>query len=294
MSAEAERGCGFRQPGGLYLVGGGASVPCDRLPVPLEPCACCGWAPGQLRSHAWIPGKFLGDHRLPQYREGNEKHGEDPYARIPNGRTYPCPDHKLGERFGLRGSDPICVPDDEPRLLMWVGVRFYSAESFTAEASALGISKRISEIPKGLVLGRTWVLFAHPEATYEPVSWAFNWLYGDGEVQRAPGIFHGFVPQAVELILHETEATAERIEKESARGVRVVIIPDGAKDARISWRPGEPRPEIPPAPAQVPLNAEGAGSEGTDTPHVEAPAPSATTAPAEPGAISDDVEEGPD
>jgi hypothetical protein len=79
-----------------------------------------------------------------------------------------------------------------------------------------------------------------------------------------------------------------------SRRTYLVLTPESAARLaagiqRLARAPGDP-----PAPAQVPLNAEGAGSEGTDTPHAEAPAPSATTAPAEPGAISDDVEEGPD
>lgn len=32
-SIETARGCGFRQPGGLYLVSGALSDPCDRLPL---------------------------------------------------------------------------------------------------------------------------------------------------------------------------------------------------------------------------------------------------------------------
>lgn len=224
---------------------GSGGVPCDRLPVPIVPCACCGFEPEQLRSHAWVPGHYLGDHvrlatisyltravRVTLRRKhavacrdrSNEYHGE------------------LGEEFA--GRDPICRADDEPRLLMWVGRRFYSPATFSAESRELGISKRISEIPKGLVLGKTWVLLAHPDACYEPTSWSFNWLYGDGEVVPAPGIFEAFVPRRVELILHERDATAERVEREAKRGVSVVVIPDDAKDARISWRPGEAKPEI--------------------------------------------------
>ena len=33
MAVEAKRGCGFRKVGGLYLVGGGFGIPCDRLPI---------------------------------------------------------------------------------------------------------------------------------------------------------------------------------------------------------------------------------------------------------------------
>lgn len=267
MSAEAERGCGYRQPGGLYLVTGSGGVGCDRLPVPIEPCRCCGFVPEQLRSHAWVPGRFLGDHTIlgPYARavrerdgsavrgvDGRDQRGPPSYAKVPE----PCRDHDASSRWGLAGTDPVCVPSEEPRLLMWVGRRFYTPDAFTAEADQLGISKRISQLPEGLVLGETWVLLAHPDACYEPVSWSFRWLFGDGEVLAAPGVFQAFIPQRVELILHEAQATPERIEREAKRGVSVVIIPDGARDARISWRPGEPRPELPVAPKQATLDEE--------------------------------------
>lgn len=243
MSAESERGCGFRQPGGLYLVSGGPSVICDRLPVPIVPCACCGYVPPQTRGFAWVSGRWLGDHRKYTVRAN------------PNVLTR-CFDAVApwGENF-VGGRDPICLSSEEPRLLLWVGKRYYSPESFAEESDRLGVSKRIPEIPDGLILGKTWAFLAHPEACVEPVSAGFRWLFGDGVVYPAPGVFQAFVPQRVELILHESEATAERVAKEAARGVSVVIIPDGAADARVSWRPGEPRPEtptaIPAAPQEV-------------------------------------------
>lgn len=30
MACEPKRGCGYRKVGGIYLVGGGIGVPCDR------------------------------------------------------------------------------------------------------------------------------------------------------------------------------------------------------------------------------------------------------------------------
>lgn len=228
MTPEVERGCGFRKPGGVYLISFGPSVGCDRLPVPVSPCSCCGFAPRQLRSHTWIPGRWLGQHRVSV-----------------RGSQRMCPDHRPEETWGIGGRDPICVPSEEANLLMWVGRQSYTPQSFNEEASRLGVSKRIAEIPEGLVLGKTWVFLAHPDACHEPMSWAFNWLFGDGEVGTAPGIFHGMIPRRIEIILHESEATPERTQKENSRGVDVVIIPDGALDARVSWKPGEPRPDLP-------------------------------------------------
>jgi len=42
MAQESKRGCGYRKVGGLYLVGDGIFVPCDRLPYLLETCPVCG------------------------------------------------------------------------------------------------------------------------------------------------------------------------------------------------------------------------------------------------------------
>ena len=200
-----------------------------------------GFAPVQTRSFSWVPGRWLGDHRVGAWCSGRSEFGPADVAYA----FVRCPDAEESRIVG--GHDPVCVADDSPRLLMWVGARYYSPGEFTAEASRLGVSKRIAELPAGIKFGETWVLLAHPEACHEPVSWSFRWLFGDGEVGTAPGVFHAFVPVRAELILRESEATPERIAKEAARGVSIVIVPDGAADARVSWRPGEERPaEAPP------------------------------------------------
>jgi hypothetical protein len=246
VTLEPERGCGYRKPGGLYLVNDGPGVPCDRLPVPIAPCACCGFEPNQIRSHQWLPGRFLGDHVLQAFRTGDETRNEDPYDRFPIGWRA-CSDHKSrrwSEQAGgfVTGRDPICVPSDEPRLLMWVGKKHYTPSTFADEARRLGISKRVPVIPEGLVLGETWVVLAHPDACHDGLTWGLRWLFGDGEVLTSPGVFQAFVPTRAEIVLRESEATPARLELEGKRGVDVVIIPDGAADARLSWRPGEPRP----------------------------------------------------
>lgn len=274
MTAEVERGCGFRKPGGIYLVSDGPSVGCDRLPLPISPCSCCGYAPSQTRSHQWLPGHFLGDHRVQPFLavgKAMRAWGLEAHNGHAKGQRCGDSDHLL--------SDPICRANGERRLLMWVGRQHYTPGSFAEEASRIGVSKRIADIPDGLVLGKTWVLLAHPDACYEPVSWSFHWMYGDGEVGTAPGLFQAFVPRRVEVVLHESEASEERVAKESARGVSVVIIPDGAADARISWRPGEPRPE-----GAGPTQEEQAGIDeeaGHQGPTVESPFRSGTPEPRE-------------
>jgi hypothetical protein len=41
MAIEASRGCGYRKVGGLYLVGSGLTVACDRLPLEITTCPVC-------------------------------------------------------------------------------------------------------------------------------------------------------------------------------------------------------------------------------------------------------------
>lgn len=54
MAIEARRGCGYRKVGGIYLVGGGIGVPCDRLPYPLTVCPCCSQGVKQGRGWTWV------------------------------------------------------------------------------------------------------------------------------------------------------------------------------------------------------------------------------------------------
>ena len=63
-----------------------------------------------------------------------------------------------------------------------------------------------------------------------------------------PGIFCAFVPRAVELILKQSDATPERVEKEAKRGVTVVTVPDDDPDHQGSvWdaKDEDSQPELP-------------------------------------------------
>jgi hypothetical protein len=281
MAVESARACGYRKVGGLYLVGGGSSVTCDRLPYPLEECPACGRVAEQNRSHEWP--EYFTDHEVadPSHRASviltrPKPHGARRYTRewvegVGRMGDRPCRDRETTEamRKPLAGfyraqaqaglHDPICERWTERRLLLWVGRAFYTPEAFSKEAAEMGISRRLTQIPKGLKLGETWVLLAHPDACYEPVSWAFHWLYGDGDVGRAPGVFYGFRPERLELILRQSDATPERIAKEAVRGVTVVAVPDDDKDHQGTvWRKTDeeaaplaadalPIPDTPPA-----------------------------------------------
>jgi hypothetical protein len=251
MAVEAKRGCGYRKEGGLYLVGGGLSAPCDRMPYRLDRCRTCGGGVKFTRGHTWLEPDFFPTH----------EHCHDP---------GPCP------VCGYVGADKDgWVPDDfGPHLLLWIGRGHYSPDAFLKESRELGVSRRIAALPKGLVLGETWVLLAHLDAVppAEPTVCArcsvAEHLHKTGEAGQialngrvdtipiceqfqapkpTPGIFCAFVPRAVELILKESDATPERREKEAKRGITVVAVPDDDRDHQGSvWDKDEDsQPELP-------------------------------------------------
>ena len=243
MAVEAKRGCGYRRVGGLYLVGGGLSAPCDRMPYPLERCRTCGSGIKFTRGPQWLQPDFFPVH------EGC--HDESPCPVCVNGGPDESTSASADDLFG-------------PHLLLWIGRAHYTPEEYLAESHSLGVSRRISAMPKSLVLGETWVLLAHLDAVppEDPTACAECARKradhpGGGLTAQAcgsfkepvasPGIFCAFIPRAVELILKESDATAERREKEAKRGVTVVAVPDGDRDHQGSvWDKDEDsQPELP-------------------------------------------------
>lgn len=60
-----------------------------------------------------------------------------------------------------------------------------------------------------------------------PLAWESERSLNKGKVA---GIFYAFRPQRLELLLKQSEATAERIEQEKKRGVTVIAVPDNDPD----------------------------------------------------------------
>jgi|SRR5580658_2398737 hypothetical protein len=256
MAVEARRGCGFRKTGGYYLVGGGLSAPCDRIPYALDRCRTCGGGVKFTRGHAWLQPDFFSVHGAP-------KQGGPIDVLRECADTGPC---------------PVCLNRDDfgPHLLLWVGRGHYTPQSYMEEAGRLGVSRRLSALPKGLVIGETWVLLAHldamppqspnmcadcglgaalhpghpnymfkPQKGFQPSLTVNNVTMHPCETfqppKPTPGIFCAFVPRAVELILKQSDATPERIEKERKRGVTVVAVPDDDPDHQGSvWDGKDP------------------------------------------------------
>lgn len=195
VSVEASRGCGYRKQGGLYLVSGGLMEPCDRLPIPLHVCPTCGHGLKPSRGWTWVaPDALLEGHVGPH---GSGLHG----SRCPLGAPG-----RMGEKCGL----------------LWIGEAFYSTtQSFTQEALTMGVSRRIKAVPRGFVIGETWVLVAHRKAV-------LTWPDADSvEPVFSPGIFHAFLPSAIEYIVRDDD-DQEKLDGLEKRGILLVkVIPEG-------------------------------------------------------------------
>lgn len=183
---EIKRGCGFRKPGGMYLVSGGLVRDCGKLPLALDVCPTCGTGIKPARGWTWVNGTALFAGKKCYYDDGTS------LVR----QCKPCPLSKAIGRCGL----------------LWVGERYYpSPGDFTAEAARQGVSRRISAIPHDFKIGKTLVLFAHRKAIENPdQSWS-------------AGIFHAFTPTAIEYVVRDDddEKTLRRL---MDRGVTLVRV----------------------------------------------------------------------
>ena len=197
MAIEAKRGCGFRKVGGIYLVSEPGGFSCGRLPIPLTVCPCCGAGIKQSRGWTWVdPVGLFSKHP----------------CKAPAGYCGKCPAGQLDQLGDQAG-------------LLWVGGSFYkTVDHFELEAKHLGISKRIATVPRGFVVGETWVLLAHPTA-------AKTW---DEELEiekECPGVFRIFKPVRIEMIITESMQNDEVLMKRLAKqNITPVIVPDDDLD----------------------------------------------------------------
>lgn len=200
MAIEDKRACGYRKVGGLYVVSGGFGALCCKLPVMLHICPTCNGGVKQMRGWQWIdPQPWLkGDCTAGQY-------GVCPAASP----------HMLGEKVGL----------------LWIGVQFYpTTESFAEEARRLGVSRRITAVPRGFKVGEHFVFLAHPRIRQDPATEEWQ-----------GGVFHIFRPTAIEKIVTRSEAADEAaMEKLRAAGITPVVVPDDDKDHQGSVYDAEP------------------------------------------------------
>jgi hypothetical protein len=206
MAVEARRGCGYRKVGGLYLVSEPGGVPCDRLPFALTVCPVCSCGIKQTRGFTWVnPAALFG------------------------GSHKDCADD-------IRHRCPVCSGSVERGGLIWIGEKFYKTPAeFERESTALGVSRRISTLPRGFKIGETWVLLAHPRAIKTPIAGdavveSVAELVASMEQKYTPGIFQVWKPQRLEKILPESARGSEEVAELEKRGITPVFVPDNDKD----------------------------------------------------------------
>jgi hypothetical protein len=150
-------------------------VPCCRLPIELSVCPTCHGGIKPQRSFQWIDPRPIFDGQ----------------AQAFGCRLY-CPMSTLPERAGL----------------LWIGGSFYpSPMDWIKEAATQGVSRRIAQLPKELIVGTTRVFVAHRKA-----------IAGE-----RPGIFHSFVPRRIEYVVRGDE-TEEMLDKKEKRGITLVRV----------------------------------------------------------------------
>jgi len=218
MAVEAKRGCGYRKAGGLYMVGGGIGIPCDRLPFELTVCPCCSQGIKPARGFTWVDVAklFQGAHLF------DSKHLFNETATGPKQVLCAC---------GTTNFCPLCVkPEVMGRAgLLWIGEKFYKTpDLFIREGQSMtvtpegtpvpmGFSRRIKAVPQGFKIGETWVLLAHARA-----------VPGNGEDK--PGIFYVWLPQRLEKIMLESQRGSDEVAALEKRGIQPVFVPDTDRD----------------------------------------------------------------
>ena len=195
MAVEAKRGCGYRNVGGLYLVCEGKGRACGRMPLELKPCPTCGGGMRQSRGWQWIEPATLFE-------------GTSCYTNVFDCNN--CPAGNI-DHIGRAG-------------LIWIGKAHYpTPEHFNLEAKTMGISRRISAVPKGFEAGKMWVFLAHPEV--------IPGTNDEDEQVMLPAVFKIFMPSAIEKIITESQSQDEdEMEKLEKRGITPFVVPDDDPD----------------------------------------------------------------
>jgi hypothetical protein len=204
-SVEEPRGCGYRKEGGTYLVAPPAEeMSCGRFPLTLTRCPCCDQGIKPSRGWTWLNLELL-------------LQGTKCVSKKAKCSECPISDTNI-KTIGKVG-------------LLWVGEKFYTTpHEFNDEAARMGVSRRISQIPRDFKIGETWVAFAHRKGVSKPcacVSEAPSSKGCDecgGELQvYTPSIFKIWRPTAIEYIVSGKESE-ENLEALVNRGFSLVRV----------------------------------------------------------------------
>lgn len=204
---EQKRGCGHRVLGGLYIVGSGLTVTCDRLPYNLELCPVC----------------FSGL----KFTRGVQMIDWNRYAGI---HTEKCTCKQIC---------PVCNPKEDTKYaIMWVGAKYYTPESFIAEARNQGVCKRIATVPRHIKIGETWILLAHKKAGFQMEQDEDSQQKLDGDVLMkpvpCPAVFYGFKPTRFEQMISKRQSRNKKfVEKLKKRGITPIVATKVNKEGEV-------------------------------------------------------------
>lgn len=192
VRAEEERECGYRHSGeggcGLYLVSDGIGMHCDRLPFIL------------LNSEGEPIKHFRGVKEIDPLELFHDN--AEPIKDACTGLCAYCPMGGMRQNYGI---------------IQFVGGDNYSIDGFNSEASRMGISRRISDVPNSFVFGQHWVYLAHLDggSYLNPLS---------GQMERAPAIFKVFKPR-LEIVIDDPNAIPDRAKELKDRyGANATIV----------------------------------------------------------------------
>ena len=230
MAAEKKRGCGYRKIGGIYLCADGPGEPCHRLPIPLDVCPTCHHGVKQTRGWTWVDFRELAGGNCSDV--GPRTGDVFPNSAFHRGHCQNCiactPD-LVGLATDKNGNTAPGIYNKAG--LIWIGEKFYKTPAeFTRESVDMGVSRRITAVPKGFKVGEHFVLVAHPKAVLLKSVQREDELAGvTHDDTFGPGIFHVFRPSRIEKILADTSSPEERQEW-TDRGFTVVLLPANDKD----------------------------------------------------------------
>lgn len=235
---EGKRGCGVRKPGGLYLVSGELSEPCPLLPYETKVCPTCGEGIRPARGFTWVDGEKF----IPPVMHGTPEHNMVcPLSPVMTGQGHAVcrhddqPDVEIIVREGPKPDNASYVSRIGRCGLIWVGEAFYpTPQSFMREAAEMGVSRRITAVPRDFEVGSTWVLLGHrkaieracPECGDDAISDEECPVCNDKRFIHIPGVITAFRPTAVEYVVKgdETDEEIEALEKRGLTPVKVVNI----------------------------------------------------------------------
>lgn len=208
----------------------GLGEPCERLPAPLEVCSHCGEGIKQSRGFRWMSLDVILSKARPCLMSSDANFQKTDV------------DKRALER--MRKHCPRCIvctpgmlearsePKDKVGLL-WVGEKHYKTTlDWSREAAEMGASKRIAAIPKGLVVGKTWIFVAHKHAIdVTEREQRDGELFAADTAKKKPGVFHAFVPQRIELIVTPSMEKEDWVQgMVDKQGVTLVRVPEDDPD----------------------------------------------------------------